>query len=40
MQDDTKATELLLEKHVEYVVKHGNDKNDFVSSLLVEQFFN
>lgn len=23
--------ELLLEKHVEYIANHGNDKNDFVS---------
>lgn len=33
-QGDSKATELLLEKHVEYVVNHGNDKNDFVSRLV------
>lgn len=25
------ASNLLFDKHVEYVVNHGNDKNDFVS---------
>jgi hypothetical protein len=24
-------TELLFDKHVDYVANHGNDKNDFVS---------
>lgn len=30
-QDDTQASDLLFDKHVDYVVNHGNDKNDFVS---------
>lgn len=32
-QDDSKPTELLFDKHVNYVANHGNDKNDFVSFL-------
>lgn len=30
-QEDNKLTDLLFDKHVDYVVNHGNDKNDFVS---------
>lgn len=30
-QREDKPTELLSDKHVSYVVNHGNDKNDFVS---------
>lgn len=30
-QDDNKPTDLLFDKHIEYVVNHGNDKNDFAS---------
>lgn len=36
-QDEEKPSELLFDKHVEYVVNHGNDKNDFVSYLTFAQ---
>lgn len=29
--EDAKTSELLFDKHVQYVANHGNDKNDFVS---------
>lgn len=31
MKEDAHASDLLFDKHVDYVVNHGNDKNDFVS---------
>ena len=32
------ATNLLFDKHVEYVANHGNDKNDFVSIVFLMDF--
>lgn len=34
-QTDCDPKDLLLEKHVNYVANHGNDKNDFVSILYI-----
>jgi hypothetical protein len=34
------TTDLLREKHISYVVNHGNDKNDFVSWKTSENDFN
>jgi hypothetical protein len=31
--DEVQLTELLTDKHINYVANHGNDKNDFVRKI-------